>query len=424
MPVINPDPEQPFEQDYAAPGAVLPDGSDLVMIYHTENHRCANATGQQVSIAGKSYNSIALARSSDGGLTWKRQGRIITGPQPDLASICGTGFDSTKAFRGAGQPAVIRSHDGKWFYTYFTEWREPYVPGLLIARASVKDGPVPGAWKKYDAATEDFTAPGLAGVGTDVITNADSAYGGFAAMPSVSFNTYLNRYVAVFMGHVGFYYSTSADGIHWEASRLLWSAQGLTTSKSLPDGASWYYYPSLITPDEASHETTGQSAWLYYAHGRKLANPNPSNAGAHYMVRRKVQIGFVGQDFPSPVNRPTEKTFMKGEDGAPPTGWNWVCQGDVSSLKPDGSREALYDDIDETGLVTVWPRGGNASVAADYGARCQAVSDAEIAQAVRDAEVRLIKESGCTRTCKRVSVAEIGVDGTVRLRYEGFLILP
>jgi hypothetical protein len=426
IPVISPNPNEPFEQDYAAPGAVLAakTGNDLLMIYHAENHKCRNAQGQQIPLKDKSYNSIAIARSVDDGITWTRQGRIITSAESDPYSNCPTVVNPSLLFQGAGQPASIRSNDGKWIYTYFSEWRTTNEPGLLLARASIDSDGSPGSWQKYDPSTAQFSGAGLGGTGSSVIKNSDTEYGRFAAMASVSFNTYLNRYIAVFMGHLGFYYSTSLDGITWESSHLLWSIQGLTTYGSLSENAYWYYYPSLLSPNSASHETTGTTAWLYYARGQKLTNPNPGNAGAHIMLRRAVRIGKDGIDFPIPDSRPTVKNLVQGTTTSLSNSWTWVCRGDISSVKTNGEHVVLYDDQADTGLISVWSRGTTAQVSSDYGGECSAVSESEKTQAVRDAEHVLTKISGCMNTCNKVIIKEIGVNGDVQFTYENYLKLP
>jgi hypothetical protein len=66
------------DADYAGPGSVIPDGRDLLMLYHGENH----TLGGVHYTDGTYYSSILLARSHDGGLTWKREGAIITGMDP------------------------------------------------------------------------------------------------------------------------------------------------------------------------------------------------------------------------------------------------------------------------------------------------------------------------------------------------------
>ena len=63
---------------------------------------------------------------------------------------------------------------------------------------------------------------------------------------------------------VGFYYSTSADLIHWEPRRLIHEAEmAYTYECGDPNPVA---YPSLLDPDSSSRnfETTGRAPWLYF----------------------------------------------------------------------------------------------------------------------------------------------------------------
>ena len=72
-----------FDADYAGPGTVLraANGSDLLMIYHAENHLFNGIDYPTAPF----YAAIGLARSADGGATWTRQGEIITAMTPKPA---------------------------------------------------------------------------------------------------------------------------------------------------------------------------------------------------------------------------------------------------------------------------------------------------------------------------------------------------
>ena len=98
-------------------------------------------------------------------------------------------------------------------------------------------------------------------------------------MPSVSFNLFLQRYVAVVSTATTFYYTASEDGIHWEPGRDL--GLGGSASPGYPAG-NWIGYPSLLSLDQPSDGTTTGSGYLYYAHGTEGA--------CHFMERRAFQI--------------------------------------------------------------------------------------------------------------------------------------
>jgi hypothetical protein len=90
---------------------------------------------------------------------------------------------------------------------------------------------------------------------------------------SLTFNTYLDRYLlvgtAVGPDRVGesasgIYYSTSDDLIHWTERRLIMEVESRQTYRcGDPDPVA---YPSVLDPDSTSRnfETTGKRAYLYF----------------------------------------------------------------------------------------------------------------------------------------------------------------
>ena len=93
-----------FDADYAGPGNIFPaaNATDLLMVYHAENHLFSG-----VDYAGTPfYAGIGLARSSDGGVTWQRQGQIISAHDPQQVTQSSPGA-------GASTPTVVKA---KWFY--------------------------------------------------------------------------------------------------------------------------------------------------------------------------------------------------------------------------------------------------------------------------------------------------------------------
>lgn len=151
---------------------------------------------------------------------------------------------------------------------------------IHMARAPISSDGAPGSWMKYHNGI--FDEPGLGGNSTPVINRAN-VVAGFAGNPNVSFNTFLNQYIAIVTGHDGFSYALSSNGIKW-SSPILFSPF-LTHTDKLQPGDTWYSYASLISPSQETHVTTNHTAYLYYSRGVKDRQP-------HYMVRRPLQIGF------------------------------------------------------------------------------------------------------------------------------------
>jgi hypothetical protein len=236
------------------------------MIYHAEDQTCGGA---------KASLGIGLARSADGGITWTRQGQIISSPEGP--SPC-----STARFNGAGNPVVVTTRDGAYYYLYYVEWLTGHPDEIRVARSPVGADAVPGTWTKFYRG--DFREPGLGGQSDPVIRRPspqdETIYSG---LPSVSFNLHLQRYLAVFTTATTFYYTASQDGLNWEVARSL--GLGPTPRLGLPDGAIWYYYPSLLSVDQTTDGTTNDKAYLYYARGL-----GPAGGVPHFRERRPVVI--------------------------------------------------------------------------------------------------------------------------------------
>jgi hypothetical protein len=257
-----------FDRDYAGAETVMraANGTDLLMFYHAEVHACPSWL--------QFWASIGSARSTDGGLTWVRQGQVISSRTP------ASQFDCTTAW-GAQNPSVIPSPDGRYLYMYY---QDPIKNGeglIQLARATIESDGKPGSWFKYNNGT--FSEPGLGGKSTGI--GPWSPEFSCTWQPSVSFNRYLNRYLMTCLG--GDYMwnvITSADGITWERGQKHILPCLFPGAASLKDGDPWCMYPTIITPTETSQLTTGQSGYIYYAHGFSGWTP------PHYMVRRPFII--------------------------------------------------------------------------------------------------------------------------------------
>lgn len=271
IPVLDPS-GTGFDKDYAGAGSVVQatNGLDLLMFYHAENHSCDPVNLQKIKAA------IGLARSTDGGKTWRREGQILSGR--DVASNCPVKFN------GVGYPSVVISPDGRYYYLYYMDWWNTDsalgADEIHLARALISDDGLPGSWSKYYNGA--FSQPGLGGNSTPVIRRSD-ANAGFAGNPNISFNISLGEYIAIVTGHNGFSYALSSDGVHWSVPVLFFPFPVRTDE--LQTGDVWYSYASLLSPSQPAHNITDGTAYLYYSRG--VFNTQP-----HYMVRRPLKIGF------------------------------------------------------------------------------------------------------------------------------------
>lgn len=281
-----------FDSEYAGGSKVLrlPDGR-LAMIYHGEHHPC---TGDKAEV------TIGLALSSDDGVTWERQGAIVSAPDWNFGSC------AERSFYGAGSFSAVVSPDRTYVYLYFNQW----VPGdsaiTKVARARISTGLTPGTWFKYHAGR--WNEPGLGGRADDVLpvpgTPIDQEWSS-VAIPSVSWNTDYQMWLAVFVSVTGFWYSSSSDGLHWSVPRSLLDDVVLFSPRSLVDHQQYIYYPSLIDVSANEDGRTSREGLLIYAQGGWTA--------AHHMVGRNVRISRI--DVPGlPVT---------GRDGDWKSWWSW-----------------------------------------------------------------------------------------------------
>jgi len=381
-----------FDSEYAAFGAVLPGAGsgELLGFYHAEICDRDNFTA-----------TIGLARSTDGGVSWQRLGPIITGR--NTTDSC----DKNKP-RGAGQPSVVRV--GEYLYLYYTDWSGDIPDQIHLARAPLAQATRPEAWQKYYQG--NFSEPGLGGDSTLVIRRPEPvAQGVYAANPSVSYNTYLQRYLAVFDANNGFWATTSTDGITWDAPVQL-PLDFPQPNSQIQSGDIWYGYPSLVSASELSHLYTSQSGYLYYARG-------VYGGASHQLMRRPFTISRSNDQAgtQTPASAPiTNIGFEPEQELQLPSGGVWICSGDVEVRRPDGSVAALYDSVADTGLVVGVVADKQAVMIAPYGAACEAADPLGPAVGdLLDERANGLLADGCLARCSRVHILEIEPDhGTIR----------
>lgn len=240
------------DADYAGAGSVFvaKNGRDLILVYHGENH-----TFGGVHDAGTPfYATICLARSSDGGRSWKREGAIVTGmvPKPPGAP--------PRAALGAGQPAVVESHG--YFYLLYMDWNLTYPDATYLARAPVSGDAAPGTWRKWDGAR--FSQPGIGGTSVPVLeAPAPAARNVWAGNPSVSYNAFYGAFIDVFQTARAFYFATSPDLVHWSTPIEIFA---FGENEDAPvAGKPWYSYPTLVTPGSPNERETDRTGYIVYA---------------------------------------------------------------------------------------------------------------------------------------------------------------
>jgi hypothetical protein len=250
------------------------DGTTVYAIVHNEYHGYDH-TGQcrvNYYVPECWYNNLTLAMSTDGGATY---GHALAPPAHMVA-----GFPDP--YKPNGGPAGLRAPSNiikgpeDYYYEFSNaSYYDPNRQGVCLMRTP--DLADPTAWRFWDGKafegtfidpyvvtpenTHEHLCPELA---PDEI--------GASMNESITFNTYLNRYVLVGVSADspgnrevwGFYYAFSDDLIHWSHRKLLVEITLPWTAEFNDDVM--YLYPSLLDPNSESRnfETTGETAYLYY----------------------------------------------------------------------------------------------------------------------------------------------------------------
>ena len=261
----NPTFDVEFDENYAAPGSVLPDPTlapgNLIMLYEAENH-CPGGVWQQPF-----YATIGFARSSDLGRTWpkpvdkefggKDRYPVLKLPAPEPPS------EPMPAPMGNAIPSGLVDHQSNRVYAVYSAPQGPGAvnDGLLrIARADlaapgVQAGGRVGFRKWLDGS---FSQKGIGGNDSGFLPSRGCSTG-FQTMADLSFNDDLKQYLLVYVcaslpNQIGAWYyatATSLDQEDWTAPQLVEGSQfaltvpcpGITTGAEF-DG----WYPSLVSP--------------------------------------------------------------------------------------------------------------------------------------------------------------------------------
>lgn len=218
----NPDPTvNPFysSYDYMGGGPVYrvpkgkPGAGNLLMVYHAEIPTIATQSF---------YSVLALASSTDEGLSWTDLGEIVRTNQGYRTDM--DGYD-------IGDTNLVPSPDEKYFYIYFADWLAngtthwlTTINFLSLARAPI-DSVLEAAFntrhphafafeKRYDGWDVD---QGLGGYSRDLFP-AGAAYWG---PTRVNWNRDLGRYQAFIDNGNLIGYAESPDGLNWSVPTVL-----------------------------------------------------------------------------------------------------------------------------------------------------------------------------------------------------------
>ena len=217
----------------------LPSGK-LAGFFHAESHYPG---------VNSQYKSIGVSYSTDGGKTWDKGTKIISGPDPKPAVGEGNG----KSY-GLGDGCVVWNEARKQWICYYSGFcPDPHDFVISMAASSDPEGK-PGTWKKWDG--NDFT-----GVGCDQTTGLGDINYKVAGLtfrggnPSVAWNTELEKWIMVY--HTwgrNIVMSYSKDGIEWEDP---------VTIIGFVQEQGGSMYPNIIS--ESGDLTCGKEFRVYYS---------------------------------------------------------------------------------------------------------------------------------------------------------------
>ncbi|OGH11118.1 MAG: hypothetical protein A2684_01515 [Candidatus Levybacteria bacterium RIFCSPHIGHO2_01_FULL_36_15b] len=202
---------------------------------------------QRINSAGSDSFSatVALFESFDGGLSWEDKGPIIRGrnQQPPGDRIS-----------GAGQPAAIIK-DG-YLYIQYIEWATG-ADQIYSAKMQILENGTLGPIENIEDESGQLK-PVLS------IPNG----GGYAALPSLSYNEGLGKFLAIIETGEGFAYSTSSDLENWDPEKYVLKYSDYNSAprwQNLSAGQRFITYPTFLSENKPTDQITGIYGELYFA---------------------------------------------------------------------------------------------------------------------------------------------------------------
>jgi hypothetical protein len=158
------------------------------------------------------YYGLGMAISRDKGLHWTDIGEIIRFNMP-------FSYNGQPAGAAIGDPPLVVSPDGKYFYIYFQDWIKSTGNFTYnsVARAPIAEvledafggaGHFAAPFKKYYNGS--WGQPGIGGISTDLMPEAH-----FGGGNNVAYNSYIHRYMIFDSDSQNYSYGESIDGLHW-----------------------------------------------------------------------------------------------------------------------------------------------------------------------------------------------------------------
>lgn len=203
--------------------------------------------------------SVGLVKSTDGGKTWQDLGPILTGDKPREPII---GQDCS----GVGEPnAIIVGND---VFIYYIDWTKSKRE-LYLVKKEIKNNGTELGENQYYVGNGQFTTEYNPDQLAPVIPVPNDEEASYSANPQVSWNNYLNQYLAIYTSNVGLHQSTSKDGINFTQAEMIIKFDHPKES----DHSNWISYFTYESPNTNSSQITDKEGILMF--GRR------EGGGAH-----------------------------------------------------------------------------------------------------------------------------------------------
>jgi hypothetical protein len=245
----------------------------LLMFYHAENFI---SPPHYVPF----YSELGLARSTDGGMTWKDLGLVITPHASVKSEYFEVSHESLDV--GWGGYAIV----GEYFYLYFQDLLHVgdqfKTVNLAVARAKIEEvldaaekGSEVTRWEKF---YQGFWAePGIGGRSSPLTEKDQDS---FILMSDVAYSSYLKKYIGLAIGapwpNTTLYWMESSDGMHWGNYRKLVDDEGHN------------YYATLIGLEQDPH-LLSREFFVYYVNSKDYASTGSRNKDG-VLYRRRVTL--------------------------------------------------------------------------------------------------------------------------------------
>ena len=233
-----------YDSDYAGANLVwtASNGKDLLMFYVAGNKSIEN------------WEVLAMARSTDNGHSWIRNGPVISSADPIPTSNL-----KTTSILGVVEPGAIIANG--FIYAYYAYFPNPNAadsgkPTIQVARAPLSGDGAPGTWIKYYNGSFG-SEPGLGGRGSQVVP--DIPGNTRPAQPWPVYSKYLNAYVLLFIANDGWFFSTSNDLVTWSQPKLFYNIKTFQDCQANDDNF------VFVTPGNPG-QVIGQTGIVIYSH--------------------------------------------------------------------------------------------------------------------------------------------------------------